>query len=309
VKLQVLFLLGPTSSGKSAVAAALAQRLPLEIIAADSMQVYQGVPLLTAQPTASILDAIPHHLVSCQSLESSWSVAAFCEQASTAIADVIARDRLACVVGGTGLYIRALVDGLCRAPEAQPALRQALVDEMASHGPASLHGRLQQVDPEAAARIHPHDGRRIIRALEVHAVTDQSLSSLWKESTASCPWNYQMIGFLYARQVLYARINAAVELMFQRGVVDEVRALGNVQLSDTATQILGLATIRALLDGTVTVEAAIAMIQQYTRRYAKRQLTWFRRDVRIAWLTAQGRTPHALADEIMTQYVQPPHVT
>lgn len=285
----VLILVGPTASGKSAVAYELAQRLSGEIISADSMQVYRRVPLLTQQPQRTWQERIPHHLIGTLDLSEPWSAADFRRHALQLIDDILARSRAPLIVGGTGLYVRALLDGLCAAPAAQPRVRQQLTADIAAQGSAAVHQRLAAVDPVAAQKIHPRDARRIVRALEVYAATGTPLSQHWaRQPHDTFPHPYQLIGLAMPREALYARINARVARMFEEGVVDEARALDGERLSHTAGQMLGLPAIREHAAGRITRERAVELVQQQTRQYARRQLIWFRKEPRLRWVSAEG---------------------
>lgn len=297
---EVLILVGPTASGKSAVAYELAQRVPAEIISADSMQVYRGVPILTQQPPLSWQERVPHHLIGLLDLSAPWSAASFRTEALRLIHEIRARARLPIIVGGTGLYIRALLDGLCEAPAANPRIRQRLVAEMAAQGSLPAHHRLAAVDPVAASKIHPHDARRIIRALEVYETTGEPLSRRWQEQPrAVLPFTYALVGLDCPRPLLYARINARVEQMFAQGVIEEVRALDSIQMSHTAQQMLGLAVIREHVTLQRPPRESQTLLQQQTRQYARRQLIWFRREPRLHWIPAGDLTPAAQATGLL----------
>ena len=300
---EVLIIVGPTASGKSAVAYALAQRLQGEIVSADSMQVYRGAPLLTQQPPREWQDRVPHHLVACRAPHESWSAAEFRRVALPLINDIQARGRVPLVVGGTGLYVRALIDGLCEAPAAQPHVRARLLEEVRVAGADAAHQRLAAIDPTSAAKIHPRDVRRIVRAMEVYEVTGEPLSHRWqRQSPDAFPHRFLMIGLDRPRPELYARINARVERMFADGVVDEARMLAAGSLSHAAQQMLGLPVIIEHLAGRMTREAALQTVQQQTRQYARRQLTWFRRDARIRWVPCEQHAPADIAAHISRQF-------
>ena len=249
-------------------------------MSADAFQVYAGLNVLTAKPSPDLLARVPHHLIGEVPLTDSWDVAQWLDAARRRIAEIRERGRLPIIVGGTGLYLRALTRGLADLPPASPALRA----ELAARPLADLQHQLAELDAESARRIDLQNPRRVIRALEVCLLTGRPFSSFRQQwSAASSGW--RGIVLTREREDLYARINQRTEEMFSCGVVEEVRATGDV--GATASQTLGLREIRALLAGEMTRPECIAAIQQATRHYAKRQMTWFRRetDFRSASLT------------------------
>ena len=297
----VLFLVGPTASGKSAVAYELAQRLGGDIVSADSMQVYRGAPLLTQQPPREWQSRVPHHLIACRDVGEPWSAAEFCRSALPLIAAIRSRNRLPLIVGGTGLYVRALLDGLCEAPAAHPEVRARVLAEVAARGADAVHQRLASIDPVAAGRIHPHDVRRIVRAIEVFEVTGEPLSQRWRaQPRDTFPHAFAMIGLDCPRPELAARINARVERMFAEGVVEEVRAISRHALSRTAQQMLGLSLITDHLVGRLTLPETVQAVQHKTSQYARRQLIWFRKETRIRWVPCDGRAPADIAAQIIS---------
>ncbi len=264
----LFFVVGPTATGKSKIAADVAARCGAEIVSADAFQLYRGLPLLTAQPDAATLRNVPHHLIDCVPVTEEMNAQKFREMVVRAIGEISSRDKPIIVVGGSGLYIKALTHGLASLPAVDLKLRAKLnalsLDE--------LNAQLAAVDPPAAIKIDRHHKRRVIRALEIFAQTNAPASALrtqWKDA------NHAQGVFVFRdRSELYARIDRRVEQMFLDGVIKEVGRI--TDLSATAAQALGLAQIRQLLAGEVSEPECIAAIQQATRRYAKRQLTWFR---------------------------------
>ena len=285
-------ILGPTAAGKSAFAVAVAQRCDGEIVSADAFQVYAGLDLLTAKPAPELRARVPHHLVGEVALTEAWDVARWLAAAEKRIAEIRGRGRVPLIVGGTGLYFRALTRGLADLPPASPALRA----ELEARPLADLQRRLAELDPESARRIDLKNPRRVIRALEVCVLTGRPFSS-FREQWNSAPSGWRGIVLTRDREELHARIDARTAEMFARGVVDEVRRAD--EIGATASQTLGLREIRAHLAGEMTKAECVAAIQQATRRYAKRQLTWFRRETefRSVNLTALAGES-ALADEI-----------
>jgi len=267
------FLAGPTAVGKTEAALAVAEACNGEIVGADAFQVYQGLDLLTAKPSPESLARVPHHLVGSVPLAETFNVARYLEAAQAAIADIRRRGRLPIVVGGTGLYLRALTRGLSDIPPASPELRA----ELSSAPLSQLLERLETLDPAAATAIDTKNPRRVLRALEVCLVTGKPFSSFRQE------WEKQphFHGVLLerTREELYERIDRRTHAMFEEGVVEEVRAaLATGGVGSTAEQVIGWREITALLRGELTQADAIAAIQQTTRRYAKRQITWFHRE-------------------------------
>jgi tRNA dimethylallyltransferase len=265
------YLLGPTAVGKSDLAVALAEQCDGEIVGADAFQVYAGLDLLTAKPSAALRSRVPHHLVGEVPLTQPWDVARWLAAAQRRVAEIQARGRRAIIVGGTGLYIRAMTRGLATLPAASAELRAELVAQPLPQ----LQCRLVELDPAGARTIDLQNPRRVIRALEVCLLTNRPFSS-FREQWSTAAADGRGVILLRPRDELYRRIDERTEAMFAEGVVEEVRAAGEV--GPTASQALGLREIRAHLAGELTRAECIAAIQQATRRYAKRQLTWFRRE-------------------------------
>src|SRR5881398_3145490 len=274
---RAFFIVGPTASGKSELAADVAHDLDAEIVSADAFQIYRGLDLLTAKPDASTLAKAPHRLIASIPLTEEMNTEKYRCAASRAIDEINSRGRLAIVVGGSGLYIKALTHGLAPLPEADPKLREKLnalnLDE--------LRARLAELDPEAARKIDTKNRRRLVRALEICLLTGEPASEVVvprrrdDPGLPGSPIPATGVFVFRGREELYARINQRVEAMFEHGVIEEVRAAGAT--SATASQMIGLREIRELLEGRMSLLQCIAQIQQATRRYAKRQLTWFRR--------------------------------
>src|SRR5438034_470661 len=266
-----LFIGGPTATGKSELAADVAREIDAEIVSADAFQIYRGLDLLTAKPDASTLGKAPHHLIGTMPLREEMNAEKYRRAASRAVNEINSRSRLALVVGGSGLYIKALTHGLVLLPETDPKLRQKL-NAMSLE---ELRSQLVELDPEAAQNIDTKNRRRLVRALEICLLTGKPASSAFAKATADKPIPATGVFVFRDREELYVRINERVEAMFEQGVIEEVRAAGAI--GATASQVIGLRQIRELLNGQMSLSQCIAEIQQATRRYAKRQLTWFRR--------------------------------
>jgi tRNA dimethylallyltransferase len=277
---QTLILTGPTGSGKSALALDLAERLNAEIISMDSMALYRRMDIGTAKPTLDERRRVPHHLLDVLDPWESASVAWWLQRAAASCGDIAARGKRPLFVGGTPLYLKALLYGLFDAPPADESIRRRLSEEADALGGASLHARLATVDPVSAARLHPNDVRRVVRALEVWELTGQPISS-WQTQWKKQP-NAENDGrCLYLdlpRSELYARIDARVERMIAEGWLEEVRALRQLErpLSREAGQALGYKEMFAYLDGQADLPQTIRRIQMRSRNFAKRQMTWFR---------------------------------
>ena len=279
---RAFFIVGPTATGKSELAADVAHEIGAEIVSADAFQIYRGLNLLTAKPDASTLAKAPHHLIGTIRLSEAMNAEKYRRAAMCAVAEINSRGRLALVVGGSGLYIKALTHGLASLPEADPRLREQLnamsLDE--------LRTQLAELNAEAAQRIDAKNRRRLVRALEICLLTGKPASEIvagvgdFGLPGSSIPATGVFV--FRDREELYARINQRVEAMFENGVIDEVRAAGPV--GSTASQMIGLREIRQMLDGKISLSQCIAEIQQSTRRYAKRQLTWFRRQTNFSAL-------------------------
>jgi tRNA dimethylallyltransferase len=286
VPARIVCLVGPTASGKTTLALALGPALDAEIVSADSRQVYRGLDVGTAKPSAAERARVPHHGLDLVEPDEPFDAARYRTAALAAISDVHARGRNVLVVGGTGLYVRALRFGLCPAPPRVPRLRAVLHAWGAREGVAVLHRRLGLVDPAAAARIHAHDAVRIVRALEVALATGRRLSDWQRTHGFATPaFDALMIGLEVPPAELTRRIAARVDAMLAAGWLDEVRGLVARGYPDDAPvwRTLGYGDMRAVVEGRTTLDAARAACMLATRRYAKRQRTWFRREPDVAW--------------------------
>ena len=281
----LIIICGPTATGKSELALEVAQKYDGEIINADSMQLYQGMDIGTAKLTIEERREIPHHLLDILKVSQDASVAQYQEQARAAIGDIQSRGKIAIVVGGTGLYIKSIVDEL-NFPETDPELRKKLEDEAELLGAAELYSRLRLLDPEAAAAIEPANIRRIIRALEVIEVTGKPYSANLPSDTSLRFPDALHIGLSMERSSLAPRIEARVHRMFEQGLISEVESLLSEGLLEgtTAQRAIGYAQVIALIRGEVTQNQAIEETVVATRQYVRRQETWFKRDQRIQWI-------------------------
>ena len=288
---RLLCLLGPTAVGKTEIAIELAQRLNAEIVSVDSRQIYRQMDIGTAKPTPEEQQAARHHLIDCVNISQSFSVADYQRLADTAITDIRNRGKRVLLVGGAGLYFRAVVDGLFEGPGADPILRKRLEGEAAQHGVDALHERLRACDPVSADRIHPNNIVRVVRALEVYELTGTPMSELQQQ------WHpekqrYPFIAFCLTMQRahLYRRIEQRVDVMLANGLIAEVEALlaAGYSRDTVALQSFGYRELIAYLDGECTYIEAVSQLKQNTRRFAKRQLTWFRKDTRLEWIDRES---------------------
>lgn len=301
--LPLLVVVGPTATGKSAVAIELAKILDGEVISADSMLVYRGMDIGTAKPKFVECTCIPHHMIDIVEPDEEFNVAIFQERVHTLIPEICQRNHMPILAGGTGLYIKSITDhynfpGSC----INQGFRQQLQKEAEVFGPALLHKRLQLIDPASATRIYPNNLRRVIRALEVFHLTGVPISSFQdKDKYLKPKYNLAMFGLMLERQELYRHIDERVDLMIKNGLAEEVNSLlkKGYSTNHTAMQGLGYKEIVLYLKGEISLADAIALIKRNTRRFAKRQLTWFRKDPRIKWLKVEAfKDPSEIAGEI-----------
>jgi len=285
----LLVIVGPTGVGKTAVAVRLAATLPLEAVNADSRQIYRGMDIGTGKPTPEEQAALRHHLIDVVDPDERYHVARFRADALRALADIRERGRLPVVVGGTGLYIRALLKGLRPAPPADPAVRAELEREAREHGSAVLHERLKVLDPEAAGRLHPNDRVRIIRAIEVEMGRDArgpeaGAAAEWRRGVSG--WRLLMVGLRQSREALNRRLAVRARQMFARGMMEEVRRLldSGYDVGLPSMGGIGYRQFAAVLQGRLEEEEAIRLMIRDTTRYAKRQMTWFARDAEVRWI-------------------------
>jgi len=297
----LIVILGPTASGKSALAIALAQRLDGEILACDSTQVYRHFDIGTGKVPLAEQRGIPHYLIDLVEPGEVFTAGEYRRRALEALDDVRRRGKLPILTAGTGLYLRALLEGLAAAPERSEELRERLRARAAKHGPLHLHRMLVRLDKDAAARIAPRDTQKIIRAIEIRKLAGKTVGEVHRRGREPLAgFAVRKIGLQPPREALYARINARVEAMIAAGWPDEVRALiaRGVPPDAKPFQFIGYSELRARLVGTQdsqSIAAAIPQIQQATRQFAKRQLTWFRKEPDVTWLPGFGDDRQILA--------------
>ena len=281
----MFFIVGPTAVGKSEIGLSLAKELNAEIVCCDAMQVYREIAIASDKPSAKARALVPHHMVDIISVTEDFNVARYRQLAAAAIEGIQARGKTPLIVGGSGMYMSVLLDGIFEGIVAEEDLREELTQEISAKGPAVLHDRLKALDPKAAAKIHPNDTQRIIRALEVALSTGESITSLQPKREGL--WGKMPIKIFALnrpREELYQRAEARVENMFTRGLVEEIRKVSALPLSITARKIIGIPEVMGYLKGEHDLERAKYLMKLNTRHYVKRQLTWFRRDKRLTWI-------------------------
>ncbi len=301
----VLAVVGPTASGKTALGIALALHVGGEVVSADSMQIYTGMEIATAKPTPEERSLVPHHLVDFVSPTQKYSVAEYVAAADAVMAQLKQRGKTPVLVGGTGLYVDSLLQHVQFLPEqGDAALRAALEDQYRQQGGQACLDALAQQDPEAAAKLHPNDMRRVVRAMEVLALSGVSKTQQEQRSRAGgTPYRPLYIGLQYAdRQLLYDRIGLRVDQMLEAGLLEEAEASYRMGLGATAVQAIGHKELYPYFAGECTLEEAVESLKRETRRYAKRQLTWFRRNPAIHWITCDGKTKAETVREAIEIY-------
>lgn len=305
---KLIVVCGPTASGKTALSIGLAKAFSGEVVSADSMQIYRGMDIGTAKPTAAEMEGVPHHMLDVAEPGEDYSVSRYTREAAACVEDILRRGKQPIVCGGTGLYI----DGLLRGTEFQPCgvdlgLREALEEQWQQAGPAAMMARLAQADPESAARLHINDKRRILRALEVYLATGETITA-HNLRTQTVPPRYAAVQLglcTEPRAILYGRIDRRVDQMLALGLEQEVRQLQQEgRLAGTAAQAIGYKEMLDYLAGRVPLEQAAELIRQKSRNYAKRQLTWFRRKQEIRWITYNRPEMAGAILQEATEYLQ-----
>ncbi len=283
---RVLFIVGSTGIGKTALSIQLAKRMDGEIVSADSRQIYKYMTIGTAKPTREELAAVPHHFIDIKTPDEYYSAGQFGKEARICIAEIQKRQKQPIVAGGSGLYIRALIDGLFEPKIADEVVKTNLKKEAGENGIAALYDRLKAADPKAAAKLHPTDSQRIMRALEVFEVTGEPFSNFVDLKPRPADFEPCILGLTLERSELYERIEKRVDAMLELGLLDEVQELRKRGYGPdlNALQSVGYREAFLHLDGKLAASEIAALIKQKTRNYAKRQLTWFRKDKRIHWM-------------------------
>ena len=300
-KNKVIFIVGPTAAGKSSVAVSLAQRINAEIISCDSMQVYKGMDIISAIPSFAMRKKVKHHLTAVISPTIEYNAARYRLEALRIMRKIIKRGKVALFVGGTGLYASVLIDGIFKADCKDPQARNRLYHEAEKKGSSYLHAQLQKVDPDAAVKIHPNDTRRIVRALEIFYSCGKPISQVQKERKGLADkYEVKIFCLNMARDRLYRRIDARVEEMFKEGLALQVKRLLKLKLSKTSFFAIGIRELKGYFSGNYGLDEAMRLVKKNTRNYAKRQLTWFRKDKRIEWINlTEKETPGRAANKIL----------
>ncbi len=293
-------IVGPTASGKTALSIHLAKIFDAEIVSADSMQVYKGMDIATAKPTEEEMQGIVHHLIDFVDIDHKFSVAEYLSVARKTIDDITLRGKKAIVAGGTGLYVNSLVDNIDFKEEKENNLREKLIKEAEEMGGEFMLRKLSELDPEYAEKLFPNDIGRIIRGIEINLIFGHSMMEHKKLSRENdSPYKPLMLGIAYKdREKLYNRIDKRVDLMLENGLIDEAKQFfGKLDEGQTAVQAIGYKELFPYLNGSISLDEAVANLKKVTRNYAKRQITWFKKDERIKWLYADELSQEELLSE------------
>jgi len=289
---KTIFIVGPTSSGKTEIAHKLAKKISgAEIISADSMQIYKNMDILTAKPTIEQRREIPYHLIDSMDLDNTYSAFDFHDDALRLVTEILYNGKIPIIVGGTGLYVRSLLRGIFQAPEANWEFRKDMENFVMEYGEIALHNLLKIKDPEAAGKIDPRNIRRVIRALEVFQFTGKKISELQQHWNKPYHEKHPVMGYLFLwgifwpRRIMYERVNSRVDEMVQQGLVEEVKNLIGLGVMENtvASQAIGIKEISQYLENKISLDAAIELIKQNTRKFSRRQLTWFSREEEFKW--------------------------
>ena len=304
---RVICVVGPTATGKTKLAVALCRALGGEVVSCDSMQLYRGMVIGTAAPTEDETQGVPHHMVGCIDPRESFSAGRYVDLAGKCVDDILSRGKVAVIAGGTGLYVDSLIAGRTFAPYPQTGRREALEREAEESGIEPLLERLREVDPDSAARLHPSDRKRVIRALEIFEETGVTMTEHDRASKLVPPrYDPVWIGLDFQNRAdLYARIDARVDKMMADGLVFEVQALldSGIPPDTTAMQAIGYKEIVRALSGEYSMDEAVLLVKQGSRRYAKRQRTWFRRNPAISWIEMPAQPDFSLVLEAVRPLV------
>jgi len=297
----IVFILGATATGKSDVAFTLAQKTGAEIVSCDSMQIYKEASIITSKPSPQMLAQIKHHFINIVSVREKYDVFTYYKNGTELIKDLHSQAKPVIVCGGTGLYAKALLDGLFEGASRDDSIREKLAKEAEAQGTDYLYQQLEVLDPEAAEKISPNDLKRIIRALEVYEITGKAISQQQKESQGL--WKQLPVKVFVLekeREALYRQIDQRVDRMCEQGAIEEVKELIALPLSETAQKIIGVRELGAFLKQEISLEEAKDLMKKNTRNYAKRQLTWYRSEPRAKRINTENRTADDLASEILS---------
>lgn len=300
MKPKVVVIVGPTASGKTAVSIELAKKINGEIISADSMQIYKYMDIGTAKPTLDEMQGIKHYMLDVVMPDETFNVAKYKSMAESAIEEILKKGKVPIIVGGTGLYINTLVDGIEFADvPGDEEYRNELIEKGYREGAMSIYKELEKIDSESAKKIDPNNIRRVARAIEIYKVTGKTKTQLDIESRKEVKYDYRLFGMEWDRETLYNRIDLRVDKMIEAGLIDEVRNVTEkFKISNTAVQGLGYKEVIEYLNGNISYEEMIEKLKLETRHYAKRQLTWFRRDKRIKWIKPDENATCVIINEL-----------
>ena len=305
-KPRLIVIAGPTASGKTSCAVELCKRISGEVVSADSMQIYRGMDVLSAKPTADEMGGVPHHMLGIADPAEKYSAAKYRDQAREVISDIHSRGKMPVLCGGTGLYINAVTRPMEFSEKCDENLRKELL-ALAEQpgGRRKLHEMLRGIDPEAAVKLHENDVRRVTRAIEVFRLTGRTQTEQMKlDAQREGDYNETLFALRWPREELYRRIDLRVDIMLANGLVDEVRALRRDEENHpTALQAIGYKEIAAALEGRISMDEAVSLVKQLSRNYAKKQMTWFQRDPRCVWIDAENRSAAEIS-EIMCNYLE-----
>lgn len=305
-KQNVLVIIGPTAVGKTKLSIEMAKRYNGEIISGDSMQIYRGMDIGTAKITNEEIEDIPHHLIDIKEPFESFSVAEFQELVRAKIAEIAKKGKLPIIVGGTGLYIQSVIyDYQFSDVSGDEAYRLQLEERVKEIGNEALYQELKEIDPGSAAQIHPNNVRRVIRALEIYHLTGKTMQEYQSQQQPDLLYNTAIVGLTMDRDQLYERINLRVDMMMDEGLLPEVKALYQQGLRECQSiQAIGYKEIYEYLDGKVTLDEAVENLKQNSRRYAKRQLTWFRNKMKVEWFDVSNVNNFSKKIAEISQYVE-----
>jgi tRNA dimethylallyltransferase len=290
MKPKIIFLVGPTAIGKTEIATILARKINAEIISCDSMQLYKGMDIITSKPSFALRKKIPHHLVNIVSPIKEYNVFRYRKAALEKIREISKKGKTPLFVGGTGLYMSIVIDGIFKSKAANKKMRSFLYKQAQIYGSEYLYKKLERQDPEAALKIHPHDTKRIVRALEVLEITGRPISYLQKQRRGlSDKYDIKIFGLNMDKEMLYKKIQQRVNKMFNLGLISEVKGLLRMRLSKTAAYAIGIKELKGYLGGVYDLDEAKRQMIRNTCQYAKRQMTWFRKDKRINWINLSDK--------------------
>lgn len=302
---RIIFIVGPTATGKSEIAVKLAKKINGEIISCDSMAIYTGMDIVSSKPAKHLQKEIPHHLIDIVIPGKEYNVAHFVKEVNNKIRDILKRKKVPIIVGGSGLYVDSLLFGIFKEGVKDVVLRRRLEDEARERGNEYLYNKLKEIDPKAAEKIHPNNLRRVIRALEVCLSSGKKFSEVRQECSGLMDkYEVRIFGLNLERNKLYQRIDERVDKMFEQGLVQEIKSLLEKKLGKTVRQALGIKEVEGFLKREYDLERAKYLLKRNTRHFAKRQLTWFRRNKEITWLDASQGNRKLLAEvHMVTQVV------